>query len=55
MFLEQLQQLRLQLQDQPLFVVVNKFLAGILGIQNSLVSENFERNSLAINCLKDEE
>ena len=40
MFLEQLQQLRLKLQDQPFFVVVNEFLVGLMGIQNSLVSEN---------------
>ena len=40
MFLDQLQQLRLQFQDQPLFVVVDEFLVGLLVIQNSLVSEN---------------
>ena len=38
MFMEQLQQLRLH-EDQPLFVVVDKFLVGILGIKIVLVSK----------------
>ena len=40
MFMEQLQKMQMQLQDHPFFVVVEEFLVGLLGIQNSLESEN---------------